>query len=148
MSSDLPFCVECGADPERGIPHDRWCAQKAERSLVTTFKGINDAGPTEDPRDKRPPRVLAAFYCKIGHLLYHQGWDVGYEIEMVGRDDLLRSLGTPTSDGVWVCECKLVDIGASDWPGGGREYGLDGVWRPATAEEWKSFVNDEWVSKP
>lgn len=117
---------------------------RADVSLV--FRSIEDAGPAEDDqRDKRPPRVLVVFFNKLGHLLYRQGWDVDYEIEVIGEANMLKGLGVPLTDGVWVCECKLVPNGPSDWPGGGTEYALDGTWRPASAEEWAAFVADEWV---
>ena len=95
--------------------------------------------------DSRPPRILAVFRNGLGYMLDRQGCAVEYEVEMIGEASLLEHIGTPPSDGVWVCNCEMVRGSPSDWMDGSYEWELEGDWRPVDESEWRSFVSGEYV---
>jgi hypothetical protein len=47
-------------------------------------------------------------------------------------------------NGVSIAEITMVDDGPGDWPGSRETIASFKVLRPATAEEWRSHLTDEW----
>lgn len=107
------------------------------RGGIGLIRAMSDFEPTP-PKDTRPGKLLAVFHEGVLTLLEHQGNDLEIEVENVGKDGLLESVGDPPAPGVWVWSGGFIDGGEGDWPGT-REYVLDGEWAPASKEEWSAW---------
>lgn len=99
--------------------------------------------PHREPLDKRPAKALVLVGTHSVELLQHQGSDLDYEMECVGLD-VFTSSDLP-APGVWVWEGKVVNMGLSDWPGGGNEYGMEGDWRVPLPEELERYTAGEYI---
>ncbi len=65
----------------------------------------------------------------------------GFKFEQVDHPPLI--------DGVWIGELKMIDDGPSDWSEQHRECVLSFInARPATKEEWKAHLDEEWPWEP
>jgi hypothetical protein len=109
--------------------------------LVESVRPIREYEP---PWDKRPAKALVACYFGKAELLEHQGGDIDYEIENVGRGDYLfdHSMGLPPEDGIWVWEGYLHT--SKDYYGDVDCY-LEGEYRKATEEEWQRHLKEEYI---
>lgn len=118
--------------------------RKLDEVVKCIIRAMSDFEPTPPPKDTRPGKLLAVFHEGVLTLLEHQGNDLEIEVENVGEDGLLESVGDPPAPGVWVWSGGFIDGGEGDWPGT-REYVLDGEWAPASKEEWSAFQRGDWT---
>ena len=111
-----------------------------EDKMRYVLEPLND---TEEKDDDSVNEALVLRWLGVSVILDRTGWDLMKEAEVVGQDHVLDNIDPPPSDGLWICECFVEDVGASDWGGGARDVSIGGKWRPATKEEVESFKTED-----
>ena len=81
------------------------------------------------------------------HCLYRWTCEALEEhVQSVGETAAWQEAADEWTDGVLVCELRMVDDGPGDWESGVRDCRLDAFnSRSASTEEWARFVSDEYV---
>jgi len=122
--------------------------------LLCLNAGFEDFAPDEEALDAKTPAralVLVAHGRALGlewtcpramqEFLENSGACVKspyLEFDSIDHDEKMP-------DGLYLCDLRFQDAGPSDWPGT-REVEVQAFdWRPATADEWKSFCAGEPV---
>lgn len=97
--------------------------------------------------DHRPAKVLVITFSGFSHAVHHQGYvfnhfeDFGYCWS--DSDSWQEALGEPLSDGVWVWEGYVASKPYDFYNDESDEF--VGNYRPATKEEWKNYIQDQYV---
>lgn len=117
--------------------------EKLKLGIFTVAQNVRPVREYEPPWDERPAKALVACYFGKAELLEHQGGDIDYEIECIGKNSIFEySMGLPPEDGIWVWEGCLHT--SQDYYGDVECY-LEGTYRKATEEEWQAHLSEEYV---
>ena len=133
-------------DDEGGLPVERyWSVTHPHRRTSGRFNH-------RYRKDAPKLRALVVVYYGVLKELCHIGEDLEWFIDESGEDmsEHLKDDGPDLPNGVYIFEGEVKDDGCYDSYFGCYESDcyLEGVYRPATKEEWEYHVNGEYPWDP